>query len=321
MRLTNDNMQLVPRTSFDGPTLDFDFPSLRIGVAEYEEGPTGCTVFHFPNKAFVSVDIRGGSPGVMEHGYGDYDAICFAGGSLLGLEAAAGVRAEVLAMQDYSISWDTMPLVSGAIIWDWGRKNTIYPDKELGRAALKCASTGTFPIGPRGAGRSAGCGPGFAGVAREATGQGGAFRQVGPTKIAVFTVVNAVGVIVNRQGQVVRGHIDPKTGKRYSYAELLERRIASKKGTESPKGNTTLTLVITNQKLEQYSQQQIGRQVHCSMARAIQPFHTRNDGDVLYMVTTNEVRNRPLNEMALGVLASELAWDAVLSIVQKYDLS
>jgi L-aminopeptidase/D-esterase-like protein len=316
MRLTNDTMQLAPRTSFDSPVLDFDFPSVRIGVAEYEEGPTGCTVFHFPEKASVSVDIRGGSPGVMEHGYEEYDAICFAGGSMLGLEAASGVRAEVLAMKDYSISWDTMPLVSGAIIWDWGeRKNAIYPDKDLGRTALRCARTGIFPLGPRGAGRSASCGPGFDGVTGEATGQGGAFRQVGPTKIAVFTVVNAIGTIVNRQGQVVRGHLNPKTGKRYSYAELLEGRIASKKETESPKGNTTLTLVITNQKLEQYSQQQIGRQVHCSMARAIQPFHTRNDGDVLYMVTTNEVKNSPLPEMALGVLASELAWDAVLSIV------
>jgi hypothetical protein len=29
---------LVPRTSFEGPTLHFDFPSTQIGIAEYEEG-------------------------------------------------------------------------------------------------------------------------------------------------------------------------------------------------------------------------------------------------------------------------------------------
>lgn len=40
--------RLTPRTSFDGPYLEFDFPSLQIGVAEYDEGPTGATVFYFP---------------------------------------------------------------------------------------------------------------------------------------------------------------------------------------------------------------------------------------------------------------------------------
>jgi hypothetical protein len=37
---------------------------------------------------------------------------------------------------------------------------------------------------------------------------------------------------------------------------------------------------------------------------------------VLYAVTTGEVENADLDPVALGVLASELAWDAVLSVVQ-----
>ena len=49
------------------------------------------------------------------------------------------------------------------------------------------------------------------------------------------------------------------------------------------------------------------------MARAIQPFHTMNDGDVLFAVTTAEVEGDTLGTTALGLLASELAWDAVLS--------
>ena len=35
---TNDNTRLIPKTEFEGPVLEFDFPSLHIGVAEYEEG-------------------------------------------------------------------------------------------------------------------------------------------------------------------------------------------------------------------------------------------------------------------------------------------
>ena len=27
--------------------LELDFPGLEIGIAEYEEGPTGCTVLNF----------------------------------------------------------------------------------------------------------------------------------------------------------------------------------------------------------------------------------------------------------------------------------
>jgi L-aminopeptidase/D-esterase-like protein len=57
------------------------------------------------------------------------------------------------------------------------------------------------------------------------------------------------------------------------------------------------------------------------MARAIQPFHSFGDGDVLFAVTTDEVENKALNLTDLGVLASELAWDAVLSCFQWKDAS
>src|SRR4249919_883846 len=209
MRLSNDNTELVPRTSFDGPELGFDFPGLDIGVAEYDEGPTGCTVFYFPESAAASIDVRGGSPGVSGAGHDFVDAICLAGGSLYGLEAAAGVAAEHLARLEYRTGWMEIPIVAGAIIYDWGpRENAVYPDKELGRAALRSARPGIFPLGARGAGRSATAGKLFAYEEREPAGRGGAFRQVGETEVAVFTVVNAIGAIIDREGNMVRGHYD-----------------------------------------------------------------------------------------------------------------
>jgi L-aminopeptidase/D-esterase-like protein len=93
--ITNDNTDLEPRTSFDEARLAFDFPGFQIGVAEYEAGPTGCTVFYFPADAAASMDIRGESVGTT----GNYEwnhAICLAGGSLFGLEAAAGVASETV---------------------------------------------------------------------------------------------------------------------------------------------------------------------------------------------------------------------------------
>jgi L-aminopeptidase/D-esterase-like protein len=310
--LTNDTSRLVPRTAFNVPLLEFDFPSLQIGVAAYEEGPIGCTVFRLLRDPISVIDIRGGYPGTLS-GSPQEDmrtaAICFAGGSIYGLEAASGVAAELFAQSGYI----DVKQVRGAIIWDLWRDNKIYPDKALGRAALQSARAGLFPLGRAGAGVSVGC-------AGEGTGQGGAFRQVGATKIAVFTLVNATGVIVDRHGKVVRGNLDKTSGKRRHYIELLEQKLErSEEATEPPLGkNTTLTLVVTNQKLSGYEDthwhlRQLARQVHSSMARAIQPFHSMSDGDVLFAVTTGEVDNKRLNLTDLGVLASELAWDAVLS--------
>jgi 6-aminohexanoate-oligomer endohydrolase len=311
--ITNDRVKLVPQSKVSGSQFMFDFSAVHIGIAEYREGPTGCTVFYFPNGATTACDIRGGLPGTIMAGDGYTDAICFAGGSVCGLEAATGVTAELFARRHYSI--DYLPVVRGAIIFDYARDNRIYPDKALGRMALKTAHTGSFPLGRRGAGCSANVGAGLDFQQAESAGQGGAWRQIGATKIAVFTVVNAIGAIINRTGEVVRGHLDRRTNTRRSLATQVE--AASGIETDHPTRNSTLTVVITNQKLEPQQLTQLGRQVHSSLARAIQPFHTGLDGDTLFAVTTSEIENPHLPIPALGVVASELAWDAVLSCIEE----
>jgi L-aminopeptidase/D-esterase-like protein len=316
-RLTNDTAELRPRTEFDNGVLELGLPGLDIGVAEYDEGPTGCTVFHFPDGAACSIDVRGGSPGISGAGYEFVHAICLAGGSLYGLEAAAGVAAELLARRDYRTGWMDIPIVAGAIIFDWGpRDNAVYPDKELGRAALRAARPGAFPLGPHGAGRSATVGKVFAYEEGEPAGQGGAYRRIGETNIAVFTVVNAIGAVVDRDGNVVRGHYDRETGLRRPLVPGVEERLAVGRPVRPPPGNTTLTVVATNLRLDARQLRTVSRQVHASMARAIQPFHALEDGDVLFAVSTAQVESDPLlDTTALGVVASELAWDAVLASV------
>jgi L-aminopeptidase/D-esterase-like protein len=227
----------------------------------------------------------------------------------LGLEATAGAGAEIFARNGYNL--DRQPVMNGAIIFDYGgRQNRIYPDKQLGRAAVKAARPGVFPLGARGAGRGAGVG-GVFGMG-EPNGQGGAFRKIGEAKFAVFTVVNSLGAIHDRSGSVVRGNRNPRTGERTPMAVEMEKRLGDQKSVKPPTRNTTLTVVVTNVKLDRNWHKQFARQVHSSMARAIQPFHTIYDGDVLFAVTTNEVRT-DLHITTLGMIASELAWDAVLS--------
>lgn len=308
---SNDNMDLAPDASWEGhETLTFDFPEVEVGIAEYAAGPTGCTVFRFDRALRAAIDVRGGAPGYIGQ-YSALEAVCFAGGSLYGLEAASGVAAEIFAQRGYPTGFSDIATVFGAIIYDYGpRHNAIYPDKNLGRLALKTARRGIFPLGSCGAGRSATVGKTFDRGHAEPAGQGGAYRQINTTKVAVFTVVNSVGAIVNRQGQVVRGHRPPQ-GSAYHAYEYLEKHLAG--GGKLSAGNTTLTLIVTNQRLEVESLIQFSRQVHASMARAIQPFHTLTDGDVLISVTTNAVESADINVTGLGILASELAWDAVLS--------
>jgi 6-aminohexanoate-oligomer endohydrolase len=113
----------------------------------------------------------------------------------------------------------------------------------------------------------------------------------------------------------VRGGLDRRTGVRQSLVEEAEQVLAGQEEIPAPRraGNTTLTVVVTNRRLGHRELQQLGRQVHSSMARAIQPFHTLYDGDVLFTATTAEVDGDRVSEGVLGVIASELAWDAVLS--------
>lgn len=310
--------------------LRFDFPALEIGVAEDENGPTGATVFHFPSGATAAVDVRGGSPGTintdtlrLSYGSSFVDAITIAGGSSYGLEVASGVAAELRTRRGDSGDWNQIAFVTGAIIFDLAprRFNSVYPGKELGAAALRNATTGEFPLGPRGAGRFAMQGGFFGGWEyRQHSGQGGAFRELGSTKVAVFTVVNSLGTVVDRRGRVVRCHA--KAGMECPpideyLADAVHRRglsaVSRDEGASSE--NTTITVVVTNEKLEFWALNRLAVQVHTSMARAIQPFHTTNDGDVLFAVSTNEVDHESLSVDVLGALASEAAWDAVLSSV------
>jgi L-aminopeptidase/D-esterase-like protein len=316
-KMSNDSAKLFPKES-NGSVLEFDFPAFKIGTAEYDEGPTGCTVFYFPNEVKTVIDIRGGSPATintdnayLKSGEFGIDAFCFSGGSTFGLESVSGVNAEILKINENAV--DKIPKVVGAIIYDYvNRDNSIHPDKALGRAAFRTAQFNRFPLGSQGAGRSATVGKGY--LECESGGQGGAFRQIGPTKIAVFTVVNSIGAIIDRSGKVVRGYWDKENNVRQPIQTSLEKFNFNP--SEEGK-NTTLTLVVTNQKLPAAQLRQLSRQIHTSMARAIYPFHTMADGDVLFMATTNEVENAELDPNTLGLIGSEIAWDAVLNSIKK----
>src|SRR5271167_1001953 len=205
------DVQPVAHVSFDGPSLAFDFPALRIGVAEYEEGPTGATVIVFNAPVMAAVDVRGGAPGTLNTDLlrlgldaPVVNAITLAGGSAYGLAVATGVANSLKERTADPGNWRNIAVVPAAIIFDLGgrRYNSVTPDERLGRAALEAARTGWVPLGARGAGRFAMQGAFFGEI--QHSGQGAAFRQSGEIKVLVITVVNALGSIVDRNGQMLR---------------------------------------------------------------------------------------------------------------------
>jgi L-aminopeptidase/D-esterase-like protein len=327
-----DQNSLVANTAIDGPALTFDWPAIEVGVGSYEEGPTGVTVIRFPRRASLAVDVRGGGPGtvntdLLRLGYSRPfgDAIVFSGGSAYGEEAitavATGLKDDGVRSGDFL----DVAIVPGAIIYDFGgrRLNEIYPDKRLAQAALRAARPGVFPLGAQGAGRMAMQG-GFFGCNAH-SGQGGAFRQVGAVKIAAFTVVNAYGAVTDRVGRLVACNRPKSWGNLTMTSELLRNLPQSLKAdwdaaaAASPDAggtkNTTISLIVTNQKLDYASLQRLAVQVHTSMARAIQPFSTSEDGDTLYAASTQEVDSNELNPVTLTTIAGEAMWDAVLASV------
>lgn len=321
-RIGNDDIDLVPTHGQGRGSVAFDFPGVSIGTAEYAQGPTGATVLVFDRGLRTSVDARGGAIGIIGRYEDVNDAICFAGGSSYGLAAATGVDEELLARAEGRVGWQALRSTSGAVIFDLAaRSSGIVPDAELGRAALRAARSDRVAVGRVGAGVSASAGK-IDPSRTEFTGQGAAFRQIGDIRILVVTIVNPVGVVVDRSGAVIRGNYDPATGtRRHPFADY-EQALASGTPAATVAGNTTVTAVVTNVALDDKELRLFGRQVHSSMHRAIQPFHTNHDGDTLFALTTDEVTLPPadstrlgeqaVNSIALATIASEVAWDAVL---------
>jgi L-aminopeptidase/D-esterase-like protein len=254
------------------------------------------------------------------------DAIVFSGGSAYGEEAitavATGLKDDGVRSGDLS----NVAFVPGAIIYDFGgrRLNEIYPDERPAQAALRATQPGAFPLGAQRASRMAMQGSYFGCDAH--SGQGGAFRQLGPTKIAAFVVVNAYDAVTDRAGRLVTCNRPKSWGNLTATSELLQHLPESLNAdwdasTATPEHdapgtkNTTISLIVTNQKLGYAALQRTAIQVHTSMARAIQPFSTESDGDTLYAASTQEVDNKHLSPLTLTTVAGEAMGDAILASV------
>jgi len=201
-KLSEVQMSLSPLIPPLVPALSFAFPGLRVGIAEYSAGPTGITFFHFPERAYAAVDVRGDSPwttftDAWRAAYGKFvSGIAFCGVSAYGLEAGCAVAAGLLSSGPASNQRSEIAIAPTAVVFDYkGRDNDVFPDHALGLAALHSTREDWFRCGARGAGRFVHCGTYFGQAFMEQSGRGAAFGEFGGTRLGIFAVVNTGGVI------------------------------------------------------------------------------------------------------------------------------
>ena len=301
-----------------------DIPGIKAGHATNAEAATGCTVILCEEGATPGFDIRGAASGTEEfevmrpgHIAPVIHAVCLAGGSAFGLEAASGVRRY---LEQKGVGFETraakVPLVACAILYDLGiGKASVRPTREMGEAAAAAATADAVAEGSVGAGTGATVGKLF-GPARAMKGGVGSATVAleGPyagVRVSALAAVNAFGDVIDPStGRIVAGARGEREGEFPGAAREIKRGA---RGGGFRKENTTLAVVATNARLTKAEATRLAEMASAGMARAISPVFTMYDGDVVFALSLGEARAE-LN--ALGVAAAEALSESILRAVR-----
>lgn len=307
--------------------IDFGrIPGVAVGHAETPEGTSGVTVVKFATSVPMVVDVRGGASAsydtaslALDATFGRRWAIFFSGGSLYGLDAARGVRTQVLESGGGHRAFrnpNRVVPISGAALFDLPTREGRLPDYlPLGYEAARRARPGEVAVGRVGAGAGATVGK-YLGRSRAMPGGLGATasRDRSYGSLGVLVVVNAVGAVR-----------DPASGQWVAGARARDGSVLAPRPDRSSRersGGTTLSLAVTDLRVDRPTLARVAAMVHSGLASAISPFHSTSDGDVVFAASTEQLgprrrESRP-GETAdrLGVRAAHLAVEAVLGAVR-----
>lgn len=299
---------------------------LTIGHATSLDGSTGVTALLFGRAAPTVLDVRGGATATydttslsLESTFGRRWAVFFAGGSVFGLDAAAGIREEVLRSGGGHPAFGNphrVAPVSGAALYDLPRAEGGLPDyRKLGTDAGRAARAGAPRCGRLGAGAGATVGK-YRGREHSSHGGVGWAEAAIPGRgaLGVLAVVNSVGAVR-----------DPETGTWRAGARGPDGTIeppasaAVDEAPSDPGGGTTLLSIITDAPLERRALQRVAILAQTGLARCVVPANTATDGDVLFVTALSEgtaLPERYPGETAdtFGIAAAELVVRAVLSV-------
>ncbi len=305
-----------------------------VGHAHDAVGLTGCTAVLFERRCGASVGVSGGLPGTYNIGAAltawqnvGCDAIFLAGGSIYGLDAAAGVRQFVeekmrppLAKRSSDPLSLLRGIVAGAVLFDLQVGSAqARPDAAMGYAAAANASRDPVAQGNVGAGCGATVGK-FLGLKQVMKGGAGSVCLSAHEgfRVGALVTVNAFGNIFNiEQGHTIAGARHPAGTGFIEFAEVIEKGLPL---VSQPGQNTTLGVIVTDVALDHLLLTRMAQAGHDGLARAIRPAHTSFDGDTFFAVTTAQrslSASSPLSSPdAIVHFASEAVRLAILRAVQ-----
>ncbi len=307
--------------------IDFgEIPGVAVGHAESEDGGSGVTVVRFDRPAPTVVDVRGGASATydtaslsLDATFGRRWAVFFSGGSLYGLDAARGVRTEILQRGGGHRAFrnpNVVVPISGAALFDLPVRSGSLPDYlPLGFEASRRSRAGRVATGRVGAGAGATVGK-YLGRGRAMAGGLGAAANRDPAygALGVLVVVNAVGAVR-----------DPGTGSWVAGARGPRGAIVPPQPSRVPRGgaaHTTLAIVVTELAVGRPVLARVAAMVHSGLSAAIVPFHSAVDGDVVFAATTDRRSPRARESRPggladhLGTRAAHLAIEATLAAVR-----
>lgn len=296
---------------------------IRVGHSTHLEGGTGCTVILCPPGTVGGVDQRGGAPGTREtdllrpaHHVEIVNAILLSGGSAFGLAAADGV---VRYLEERGLGYKsgtgyTVPIVPAAILFDLSvGKQGIRPDAAMGYAACLDASDRPVEQGSVGAGTGCRVGAMYGNERATKGGIGSACLRIDDELlVAALVAVNAVGDVLDEQGQILAG-LRTEADSSQFVGMLDALRPVARAAQPPSRDNTVIGVVATNARLSKDHINKVAQMANSGVARAINPAHTMFDGDTMFAVATGEI---PANVSVIGAFAAEAVAQAIRSGVR-----
>nr|AGF93384.1 T4 family peptidase [uncultured organism] len=295
-----------------------EIEGIKVGHASNFKAQTGCTVVRFDKKFQGSCEVRGGAPGTRETALleptaamDQIHAILLTGGSAFGLNAAGGV---MKFLEEENKGFPTgaarVPIVPGAVIFDLAYGNSaIRPDADMGYEACKNAGD-NFERGSVGAGTGATVGKikGMKNCMK--SGLGTASRKKGDLIVGALTVCNAFGDIYDyKNGSIIAGARDEAGNFINSKEELIKEKLEK----TNPGENTTLVVLAVNADINKNMCKKIAEMAQDGLARTLAPVHTMLDGDTIFSVSSNQVKD--VDVSVLGTMAAEAVADSVINCI------
>jgi len=287
---------------------DIAIPIAGLRIGHWTGAGTGVTVLLAPDGTVGSCEVRGGAPATRElavlepqRTVSRVDAVVLAGGSAFGLAAADGVM-RYLAEREigFPTAGGPVPIVPAAGVFDLVDAASVHPGAAEGRAAVQAAVDAT-PTGRVGAGCGATVGKWRGREHAVPGGFGAASARCDDAHVIAFAVVNAVGDVIGADGRIIAGSTAPADAPGFAVDAPFEEDAAAN-------GNTTLVVVATDAALDKLACYLVAQSAHDGVARALNPSHTRYDGDlaIAFATGTAEANLDRVRAVAADVVAEAI---------------